>query len=95
LNFSRPGLAPAWKSATSGRPKGRPYSLGDVVGAFKSISAIGVNRILTRLGSLWQEDYYEHVIRDVQELEQIRDYISTNPAQWLEDPENPDRPSDI
>jgi hypothetical protein len=41
------------------------------------------------------EDYYEHVVRDVEELEKIRDYIFTNPARWLEDPENPDRPRDV
>ena len=65
--------------------------LGEVVGAFKSISAIVVNRVLARKGkSLWQEDYFEHIIRGVEDLEKIREYIIHNPARWHEDPENPD-----
>jgi hypothetical protein len=68
-------------------------SLGDIVGAFKSISTIAVNRRLSRTGRrLLQEDYFEHVIRNVDSLEKIRDYILINPARWLEDPENPGRP---
>jgi len=65
--------------------------LGEVVGAFKSISAIVANRVLARKGkSLWQEDYFEHIIRGVEELEKIREYIIHNLARWHEDPENPD-----
>ena len=65
--------------------------MGDVVGAFKSICTIEVNRILSRTGTrLLQRNFYEHIIRDVEELESIRDYIIHNPQRWLEDPENPD-----
>jgi putative transposase len=65
--------------------------LSAVVGAFKSLSAIAVNRRLGRTGKrLWQEDYYEHVIRDLDELEKIGDYVIHNPARWAEDPENYD-----
>jgi len=39
-----------------------------------------------------QENFFEHIIRSVDELEKIRDYIRQNPARWREDPENPDRP---
>ena len=72
--------------------QGNRPSLGDIVGAFKSISTIAVNRLLSRTGRiLLQEDYFEHVIRNVAELEAIRGYIGTNPARWLDDPENIDR----
>ncbi len=64
-------------------------TLGAVVRAFKSVSALTVNRALSRKGTLWQEDYFERVIRDVNELMTIRDYIIHNPDRWLEDPENP------
>jgi REP element-mobilizing transposase RayT len=58
--------------------------------AFKSISAIAVNRLLGRSGrSLWQRNYYEHVIRNENELAHIREYIANNPAQWVLDRENP------
>ena len=39
---------------------------------------------------VWQRNYYEHVIRDEETLNRIRQYIADNPARWGEDPENPD-----
>ena len=67
-------------------------SMGDVVGAFKSISTIAVNKLLGRTGTrLLHENFYEHIIRDVDEMEIIRDYITHNPERWNEDPENRDR----
>jgi putative transposase len=76
--------------ASPGFTKDNDPSLGNVVGAFKSISTIAVNRLLSRTGRrLLQEDYFEHVIRNVDSREKIRDYIRTNPARWQEDPENP------
>lgn len=37
---------------------------------------------------LWQRNYYERVIRDENELNQIRQYILDNPLKWELDPEN-------
>ena len=31
------------------------------------------------MGKLWQRNYYEHVIRDDEELNQVRLYIEGNP----------------
>jgi hypothetical protein len=70
----------------------RPPTMGDVVGAFKSICTIAVNKMMSRMGTrLLHENFYEHIIRDVGELGIIRDYIIHNPQRWLEDPENPNR----
>jgi hypothetical protein len=33
---------------------------------------------------------YEHIIRDEVDLDRIRNYIQSNPANWDEDEENPD-----
>jgi putative transposase len=69
-------------------------TLGDVIRAFKSISAIAVNRIRSTNGQpLWQRNYFERVIRDADELARIRQYIADNPANWNIDDENPQRPS--
>jgi putative transposase len=38
---------------------------------------------------LWQRNYYEHVIRNERFLNNVREYISTNPVFWAKDPENP------
>ena len=40
---------------------------------------------------LWQRNYYEHVIRDEDDLNRIRQYILDNPARWAKDENNPDR----
>jgi len=40
-------------------------------------------------GKLWQRNYYEHIIRNDDELTRIREYIVNNPAQWEMDRENP------
>jgi putative transposase len=74
----------------TGAASGAP-TLGDVIRAFKSLSAIRVNRLLERIGQpLWQRNYYEHVIRNERTLNAIREYIARNPSQWQEDPDNPD-----
>ena len=39
-------------------------------------------------GKLWQRNYYEHIIRNPQELDIIREYIATKPLRWSTDPEN-------
>jgi hypothetical protein len=39
---------------------------------------------------LWQRNYYEHIVRDEEDLERIRTYIADNPRNWPDDPENPD-----
>ncbi len=36
----------------------------------------------------WQRNYYEHVIRNEKELNNIRQYIINNPEKWTEDIEN-------
>ncbi|MCR4418000.1 MAG: hypothetical protein NUV92_09700 [Ignavibacteria bacterium] len=33
-------------------------------------------------GKLWQRNYYEHIIRNEEELNRIRKYIITNPLKW-------------
>ncbi len=42
-------------------------------------------------GKLWQRNYYEHVVRDEDDLSLIRDYVAGNPGRWAEDGENPAR----
>ena len=69
-------------------------TLFDVIGAFKSISAIKVNRLLGRRGvPLWQRSYYEHIVRTGEDLRKIQRYILENPLMWSLDPENRNRKS--
>jgi hypothetical protein len=38
---------------------------------------------------VWQRNYYEHIIRDDESLNRIRQYIIDNPVRWALDHENP------
>ena len=63
--------------------------LGRLIGAFKTVSAQRVNEMRNTPGApLWQRNYYEHIIRNDDELSKIREYIATNPLRWAQDPEN-------
>ncbi len=80
------GLALPTQGAASSAP-----TLGDVMRAFKSIAAIRTNRMLGRSGQpLWQRNYYERVVRNEKELQQLRQYITENPLKWVLDKENPE-----
>lgn len=73
------------KGAASSAP-----TLGEVLRAFKSISAVSVNRVLGRQGiPLWQRNYHEHIIRSEDDLANIRQYIANNPLKWDLDENNP------
>jgi REP-associated tyrosine transposase len=86
LGASRAGVP---KGAASSAPTNDWPALGRVVRAFKSLSGIEVNRRLKRRGPpLWQRNYYEHVIRDGEDLAGVRTYIADNPLRWDQDPEN-------
>lgn len=38
---------------------------------------------------IWQRNYYEHIIRNEESFNRIREYIVNNPLQWELDRENP------
>ena len=85
----------AIRGAASSAPTGMgggATTLGNVVRAFKSISAIEANKILGQSNRpFWQRNYYEHIIRDEEELSVLRQYIRDNPGNWLDDPDNPSK----
>lgn len=70
-------------------------SLPDVVHRFKTLTtkryADGVKQSGWRpfIGRVWQRNYYEHIIRNEQSLNTIRQYIHDNPLRWVSDWENP------
>lgn len=60
--------------------------LQDVIGRFKSYTTYLYNQICERKGLiLWQRNFYEHVIRNEQSLNEIQKYIVSNPVKWYED----------
>ncbi len=60
--------------------------LRDIIGRFKSFTTFEYNQVnKTKVKSLWQRNYYEHVIRNEHELQKTREYIIGNPAKWHDD----------
>ena len=79
------------KDSVEGAASSAP-TLGKIMRAFKSISAIRINEILGRKGqAVWQRNYFERIVRRGKDLEKIWQYISENPQRWGEDEENPER----
>jgi hypothetical protein len=74
-----------------GRPAGTATgSLGAIIQKFKAMTTHKINALQkTPGGIVWQRNYYEHVIRNENEWENIRLYIQVNPLRWEEDDENP------
>jgi putative transposase len=73
---------------------GKPVSgsLPTIIWSFKSAVTKHINELRQTPGSqLWQRNYWEHIIRNEQELNRIREYIRNNPMQWGMDRLNSDR----
>jgi putative transposase len=94
------GPAPTISSAPGNtgrvrRPAHTAMSLSDVIHRFKTITtkryADGVKQYgwPPFPGRLWQRNYYEHIIRNEESLDHIRQYIADNPMRWAIDRENP------
>jgi len=57
------------------------YSLSEIVRTFKSFFARRINFLLDSPGiPVWQRNYYEHIIRNDDDLNRIHLYIESNPA---------------
>lgn len=79
--------------ATAKPPEGLA-DLGRIVAWFKTMTTNAYIRGVADDGwrpfsrRLWQRNYYEHIVRNEDDLNRIRDYIAMNPAKWASDREN-------
>src|SRR5690606_28483032 len=64
-------------------------TVGDIVGAYKSLVANGCLNIYKFrneiMGKLWQRNYYEHIIKNERSYQSISNYIINNPVKWNAD----------
>ena len=71
---------------------GKPVSgsLPTIIRSFRSAATKQINILKNTPGSpVWQRNYYEHIIRNETDLNNIRQYIIDNPINWEEDENNP------
>ena len=86
------GRAPLRASGFNGtRPLHRPKrSLGSFIAGFKSACTKRINqRRASPRTPVWQRNYYEHIVRDEDDLNRARQYIVDNPLQWELDEYHP------
>lgn len=61
------------------------HKLSKILHTWKSYTAHQVNRVEKRQGPLWQDESYNHILRDENELQQKAYYVVTNPVRrWPE-----------
>ena len=64
----------------------RTPTVGNVVRAFKARCTHAINKFNETIGvSIWQRNYYEHIIRNEESYHQISEYINYNPMNWKDD----------
>ena len=56
------------------------WTLAQILHAWKSYTAHEINVILKRDGKVWQDEYFDHLVRNEQALEQYTEYIRQNPV---------------
>ncbi len=59
---------------------GHTHSLAIMVKMLKGRTAVAVNRSAKRRGPIWQQGYFEHALRDDEDLAGIARYIVANPV---------------
>jgi REP element-mobilizing transposase RayT len=75
---------------TSGKLQSPSQTVGSIIRGFNSTVTKQINQLRNTPGSsVWQHNYYEHIVRNEDGLNRIREYIINNPIQWQFDRENP------
>ncbi|MFH1321660.1 MAG: transposase [Bacteroidota bacterium] len=86
----RPFIPTINKPGTKQIPKMRPRSLSSLMAGFESSATKKINQLRSSPGcKVWQYNFYDHIIRNKQELYRIGQYIIDNPKNWKNDEHNP------
>ena len=55
------------------------YDLPQIIRGIKGTSAKRINTLLSRSGSIWQEEYFDRMVRDEKEMLEKWEYMWNNP----------------
>jgi len=87
---SSPAMATTGAAEPDGVSPPLQPTLGQVVAYYKYQTTKAINLMRGMPGAkFWQRNYWEHVIRNEEEMDRIREYIDTNPARWSDDQLHP------
>ena len=56
------------------------HKLSDILHSWKSFTVHEVNKLLGRTGEFWQDESFDHIVRNEQQLDRITRYIHENPV---------------
>jgi REP element-mobilizing transposase RayT len=57
-----------------------PFDFSAILHSWKSFTSKAANKILSRQGSFWQPEPYDHLVRNQEELQRCINYTLNNPA---------------
>lgn len=87
--------APADRAPARGAPTAIQWAqkptIGQIVGAYKSrVATECLKQVVAKntglyLGKIWQRNFWENIIRDLNAFDRISNYIIHNPANWKKD----------
>lgn len=81
---SQPAMQTFANNGSSGSPVQKPITLGTIISQYKSRVSKRILKINPNIQEpIWQRGYYERIIRDEIEYEQIAEYIRCNPMNWV------------
>ncbi len=76
------------RAQTAANRANRPYGLlSQIIKSFKQITTKQIRCNMPDFS--WQRSFYDHIIRNNEDLHRIREYIQNNPLKWHLDRENP------
>lgn len=91
--------APTAPTAPTATTTIKRQPLSEIVRALKTFSSRRINEYRNKMIGdetqpyrgvpVWQRNYYEHIIREDDSLNRIRQYIVDNPKNWNKDQQNP------
>ena len=70
--------------------EGWTFALPEILRAIKGSSARSINKLIGRIGPLWQDESFDHVLRGNESLRETIEYIRQNPVRkgLVEKPED-------
>jgi len=80
LSYKNNGQVANLSHKNSGQDTILPYSVSKIMHSLKRYTGRQANLILGREGQFWQDESYDHVVRDEKEYERIVWYILNNPG---------------
>lgn len=58
-------------------------TIGEIINNYKRTCTLEIRKFNLEFG--WQTRFYDHIVREYDDLDRIRDYIRDNPAKWRQD----------